>query len=208
VRLNTSVTGCDAGGVSIGSERIEARTIMWAAGVMASPAARWLNAGADRAGRVIVQSDLSVPGHPNIFVIGDTASLGTDGKPLPGVAPVAKQQGYYVARLIVARLAGKSLPSFRYRDFGSLATIGRKFAVVEIGRLRLTGFIAWIFWSVAHIYFLIGFRNRAIVALNWLWNYITFQRGTRLITGISGARMDDITPPEEKPAKKEMRGAA
>ena len=138
-------------------------------------------------------------------MLGDTATLdGADGNPLPGVAPVAKQQGAYVARLLLARQNGKTLPAFRYRDFGSLATIGRKRAVVQMGRLRLKGFIAWLIWCVAHIYFLIGFRNRLIVATNWLWNYATFQRGTRLITGMSGARMDDV-PHEKKPP---LRGAA
>jgi NADH dehydrogenase len=205
VRLGAAVTAVDAAGVSIGAERIEARTVIWGAGVMASPAGLWLGAATDGAGRVKVSPDLSVPGHPEIFVLGDTAALaGADGKPLPGVAPVAKQQGAYVARLLLARQQGKTLAPFRYRDFGSLATIGRKRAIVQIGRLRLAGFIAWLIWCVAHIYFLIGFRNRLIVATNWLWNYATFQRGTRLITGISGARMDDV-PHEEKPP---LRGAA
>jgi NADH dehydrogenase len=204
VRLGAAVTAVDAAGVSIGAERIEARTVIWAAGVMASPAGLWLGAATDRAGRVQVAPDLSVPGHPDIFVLGDTATLdGAGGKPLPGVAPVAKQQGAYVARLLLARRQGKTLPAFRYRDFGSLATIGRKRAIVQLGRFRLEGFIAWLIWCVAHIYFLIGFRNRLIVATNWLWNYLTFQRGTRLITGVSGARMDDML--EKKPP---IRGAA
>ena len=205
VRLGAAVTAVDADGVSIGADRIEARTVIWGAGVTASPAGLWLGAATDRAGRVKVAPDLSVPGHPDIFVLGDTATLdGADGKPLPGVAPVAKQQGAYVARLLLARRNGKTLPAFRYRDFGSLATIGRKRAVVQMGRLRLEGFIAWLIWCVAHIYFLIGFRNRLIVATNWLWNYATFQRGTRLITGMSGARMDDM-PHEKKPP---LRSAA
>ena len=186
VRLNVGVTAADCAGVSLGDERIEARTIMWAAGVMASPAGRWLGAKTDRAGRVLVGPDLSVPDHPDIFVIGDAAHvLGANGMPLPGVAPVAKQQGVYVGALIKARAAGRTLPPFRYRDFGSLATIGRKRAVAQLGSLKLNGFVAWLLWSVAHIYFLIGFRNRAVVAMNWAWNYVTFQRGTRLITGMS-----------------------
>jgi len=198
VKLNSAVTALDCDGVSIGQERIAARTVIWGAGVMASPAARWLNVEADRAGRVKVAPDLSAPGHPDIFVIGDTAAaMGTDGKPLPGVAPVAKQQGQYVAALLISREEGRSVPAFRYRDFGALATIGRKRAVVQMGRLKLKGFIAWLLWSVAHIYFLIGFRNRFAVATNWLWNYVTFQRGTRLITGMSGARMNDMPLPEE-----------
>ena len=205
VRLGAAVTAVDADGVSLGAERIEARTVIWGAGVMASPAGLWLGAATDRAGRVKVAPDLSVPGHPDIFVLGDTATLdGADGRPLPGVAPVAKQQGAYVARLLLARQNGKTPPAFRYRDFGSLATIGRKRAVIQMGRFRLEGFIAWLIWCVAHIYFLIGFRNRLIVATNWLWNYATFQRGTRLITGMSGARMDDV-PQEKKPP---LRSAA
>jgi NADH dehydrogenase len=194
VRVDAGVTAADCSGVSLGRERIEARTIMWAAGVMASPAGHWLGAKTDRAGRVLVNPDLSVPGCSNVFVIGDVAhALGPNGMPLPGVAPVAKQQGVYVARLIAARAEGRSLPPFRYRDFGSLATIGRKRAVAQLANLRLSGFLAWLLWSVAHIYFLIGFRNRAVVAMNWGWNYLTFQRGTRLITGMLGARMDDMT---------------
>jgi NADH:ubiquinone reductase (H+-translocating) len=184
VRLGAAVTGCDEGGVSIGSERIATRTVVWAAGVMASSAGAWLGVPTDRAGRVAVGPDLSVAGHPDIFVLGDTAVVaGSDGRPLPGVAPVAKQQGQYVARLLTARAAGKGVSPFRYRDYGSLATIGRSHAIMQLGRFKLSGFPAWVLWSVAHIYFLIGFRNRLIVALNWLWNYVTFQRGTRLITG-------------------------
>jgi NADH dehydrogenase len=199
VRLGAAVTALDDGGVSLGAARVEARTVIWGAGVMASPAGRWLAAEADRAGRVKVTPDLSVPGHPEIFVIGDTAAAnGANGRPLPGVAPVAKQQGEYVARLLIAREQGRSLPPFRYRDFGSLATIGRKRAVIQMGRLKLQGFIAWTIWCVAHIYFLIGFRNRFVVALNWMWNYVTFQRGTRLITGMEGARVEDIALPADE----------
>jgi NADH dehydrogenase len=202
VRLSAAVSDCDCASVSIGQERIETRTIIWAAGVKASPAAQWLGAASDHAGRVKVTPDLSIPDDPNIFVIGDAAAaFGPDGKPLPGVAPVAKQQGRYVADLLTARLEGKSMPPFRYRDFGSLATIGRKKAVVQLGKLKISGLAAWLFWSVAHIYFLIGFRNRLAVALNWAWNYLTFQRGARLITGIAGSRMQDITPaPVSAPA--------
>ena len=128
-------------------------------------------------------------------MIGDAAAAsGRDGKPLPGVAPVAKQQGRYVANLLIARTKGRPLPPFRYRDFGSLATIGRKRAVAQMGALKVTGLAAWLLWSVAHIYFLIGFRNRLAVALSWCWSYVTFQRGTRLITGISGSRIEDLAP--------------
>jgi NADH dehydrogenase len=209
IRLGSSVTEVDAAGVAIGPERIEARTAIWAAGVMASPAGRWLQTETDRAGRVMVNGDLTVPGHPNIFAIGDTAHLeGRDGNLLPGVAPVAKQQGKYVAKLLRARAAGKTEPPFRYRDYGSLATIGRKSAVVQIRRFKMKGFFAWVLWSVAHIYFLIGFRNRLAVALHWLWNYVTFQRGTRLITGIAGSRMEDVADPRRQPQRPPMRGAA
>jgi NADH dehydrogenase len=198
VRLNARVTGCDCSRVSIGQERIETRTIMWAAGVMASPAGDWLGADVDHAGRVKVAADLSVPGHPHIFIIGDTAHVrGRDGQPLPGVAPVAKQQGRYVANLLTARAIGRSAPPFRYRDLGAMATIGRKRAVAQLGRLRLSGFIAWTLWSVAHIYYLIGFRNRLVVAMNWAWHYVTFQRGARLITGISGSRIEDVPHEDE-----------
>lgn len=189
VRLERPVTACDARGVSLGEERIEAATLIWAAGVMASPAGNWLGAATDRAGRVRVEPDLSLPGHPEIFVLGDTAHVsGADGLPLPGVAPVAKQQGLYVARLLKARTQERIIPPFRYSGFGMLATIGRKRAVAQLGRMRLSGFPAWLLWSLAHIYFLIGFRNRLIVALNWGWNYLTLQRGSRLITGMPGAR--------------------
>ena len=157
---------------------------------MASPAGNWLNAKTDRVGRVIVGPDLKVPGLPEVFVLGDAASVsGPDGKPLPGVAPVAKQEGAYVATLIITELLGKPTLPFRYRHYGSLATIGRKNAVVEMGDFRFSGLIAWLTWCVAHIYFLIGFRNRLAVTLNWGWNYLTFQRGTRLITGPTGSHV-------------------
>jgi len=184
VRLGHPASACDAGGVVVSGERIEARTIIWAAGVAASPAAKWLGAEKDRAGRVIVDRDLTLPGHPEIFVIGDTAAApGRDGKPLPGVAPVAKQQGAYVGRVIAARAMAKAEPPpFRYRSYGNLATIGRKVAVADFGRIRLGGRVAWLLWGVIHVLFLIGFRNRIAVLLDWLWAYVTFQRGARLIT--------------------------
>jgi NADH dehydrogenase len=182
VRLGIAVTGCDEAGISMGTERIESRTIMWSAGVDASPAGRWLDAETDRAGRVKVEPDLSLPGRPHIFVLGDTALVtGGGGEPLPGVAPVAKQQGAYVARLIAARAGGRSVPPFQYRDFGMLAIIGRSRAVAQFGRVKLSGFPAWLLWCFAHLYFLIGFRNRLFVMLNWAWNFLTFRRGARLI---------------------------
>jgi NADH:quinone reductase (non-electrogenic) len=185
VRLGTPVAAIDSSGVTIGPARIDSRTVIWAAGVAASPAGHWIGAKCDRVGRIEVDRDLSVPGHPEIFAIGDTAlSLDANGKPLPGIAPVAKQQGRYVGNLIKARLRGAE-PSkpFRYRNYGNLATIGRKAAVIDFGWIHLRGLVAWVIWSVVHIYFLIGFRNRAMVALDWLWAYFTFQRGARLITG-------------------------
>lgn len=185
VLTGRAVTACDADGVSLGEERLASRTVLWAAGVMASPAGKWLAVERDRAGRIVVEPDYSVPGHPEIFAIGDTAAMrDADGRAVPGVAPAAKQGGRYVARTILARVAGRPAPpAFRYRDWGNMATIGRRSAVCDFGRIRLTGFPAWILWGAAHVYFLIGLRNRAMVALNWLWSYLTFQRGARLITG-------------------------
>ena len=197
VRLGAAVTDCSCEGVRLGGDFIPARTIIWAAGVMASPAGRWLGAETDRAGRVKVRADLSVPGHPDVFVIGDTAAAtAPDGSMLPGVAPVAKQQGQYVARALVARSKGRTAEAFRYRDYGLLATIGRSRAVAQLGGLHISGFLAWVLWSVAHVYFLIGFRNRFVVALNWAWSYITFQRGSRLITGLYARQLDDMRQPE------------
>ncbi len=185
VLTNTPVELCDADGVVSGGQRIEARTILWAAGVQAAPAAKWLQAERDRAGRVKVNADLSVPGEPDIFVIGDNAAvMQANGQPVPGVAPAAKQMGAYVARVIAGRIAGKPVAEpFRYRNYGNFATIGRHAAVADFGWLRLSGYPAWLLWGAAHIYFLIGFRNRLAVMLDWLWAYITFQRGVRLITG-------------------------
>jgi NADH dehydrogenase len=195
IRLDARVTDCDCSSVSLGNERLQTRTIVWAAGVKAAPVAGWLGAESDRAGRVKVKADLSVPGHPDIFVIGDAAAAtGLDGRPLPGVAPVAKQQGWYVANLLTARAEGRTLPAFRYRDVGSMATIGRKRAVAQIGAFKVSGLVAWLLWSMTHIFFLIGFRNRLAVAMHWGLNYVTFQRGMRLITGISGSRIEDVMP--------------
>jgi NADH:ubiquinone reductase (H+-translocating) len=185
VRLGKPVSHCDEAGVIIGEERLEAATLVWAAGVASSPAAQWLGVDKDRLGRVMVGPDLTVPGHSEIFVIGDTAhALGRDGQPLPGLAPVAKQQGAYVARVLRARLAGKSPPApFRYRNYGAMATIGRRAAVADFGWLKLDGTLAWLMWGLVHVSFLIGFRNRVVVMLDWIWSYVTFQSGARLITG-------------------------
>ncbi|TSD83675.1 DoxX family membrane protein [Mycobacterium sp. KBS0706] len=183
--LNNAVEAIDETGVVVGGRRIAARTVFWAAGVMASPAAKWLGAECDRAGRIKVGPDLSVPGLPNVFAIGDTAwSEGWNGKPVPGLAPAAKQAGAYVARLIRSQLEGRPAPAaFRYRHLGSLATIGRRSAVADFGWLRLSGPIAWWLWGAVHIAFLAGMRNRIVVALDWFWAYLTFRRSTRLITG-------------------------
>src|SRR5262244_1732865 len=186
VRTSTRVTNCDRRGVDLDRGRIDASTIIWAAGVVASPAARWLGAEHDPAGRVLVRPDLSVPHHPEIFVIGDAAAVRDEkGAMVPGIAPAAKQMGRYVGRLIAARATKTSSPApFRYRSVGDLATIGRRAAVVKFGKLRLKGFVGWLFWSLAHIYFLIGVKNRFIVAFTWLWDYVTFHRGARLITEV------------------------
>ncbi|MGQ0384359.1 MAG: NAD(P)/FAD-dependent oxidoreductase [Gammaproteobacteria bacterium] len=185
VRLGRPVTDCSAEGVAIGEERIPAATILWAAGVSASPAARWLGIAGDRAGRLPVEPDLTAPGHDHIYVIGDAAvAKDARGAPLPGIAPVAKQQGGYVARSIAAHLAGISPEPFAYADRGLLATIGRKCAVISYRRLKLTGWPAWWLWGAAHIYFLVSLRNRLIVVTQWLWSYFAFERGARLITGM------------------------
>jgi NADH dehydrogenase len=185
VRLNAAVTDIDDRGVSLGESRIESRVVIWAAGVAASPAGKWTGAATDRAGRVLIEPDLTLKGRRNVFIIGDTASLkGDDGRPLPGVAPVAKQQGAHVARTIARHVSGQSPPApFRYADVGMLATVGRKAAVADFSGFKLRGFIGWLVWSVAHIYFLIGFRNRLAVSIDWIWSYLTFERGARLITG-------------------------
>jgi NADH dehydrogenase len=185
VRLGAPVSHCDAEGVVIGDCRVRCATIIWAAGVMASAAAQWLGVDKDRAGRIVVGSDLTVPGHPEVFCIGDTAHVpGVDGNPLPGLAPVAKQQGAYVARVLRARLASKATSKpFRYRSWGTMATIGRRAAVADLGWVKLDGTLAWLLWGAVHVSFLIGFRNRLIVILDWLWSYVTFQSGARLITG-------------------------
>jgi NADH dehydrogenase len=185
------VLECDERGVYLAGGRIEAGSVIWAAGTMASPAAQWVSAERDRAGRIPVRSDLSLQGFNDIFVIGDTASVNdARGRPVPGLASAAKQMGKYVGKLITARVAGRSVPPFRYRHEGSLATIGRRAAVVELGHIQLTGFIGWMFWSAVHIYFLIGIRNRFVVAVTWLWSYVTFERGARLITEVSRVAAD------------------
>lgn len=179
------VSKCDETGVTLKSGKIvKAATIIWGAGVMASPAADWLKTKMDKAGRVVVGPDLRLPGHDNIYVIGDTASvIDSTGLTVPGVAPAAKQMGKHVARSIGAALVNKHWPPFSYRNYGNLATIGRKSAVADFGKFRLTGLIAWFVWGIVHVAFLIGFRNRMTVMLDWTWSYLTFGRGARLIIG-------------------------
>jgi len=185
VLLDTPIEAIDDRGVTAKTRRIEAANVIWCAGVEASPVARWLDMPAARGGRMQVAPDLSVPGHPEIFVVGDAAFVtGPGGEPLPGLAPVAKQQGTYVGELITRRVRGDPVPPpFRYRDEGALATIGRHSAIADFGWVRLTGFVAWVIWGIVHIFFLIGFRNRASVFLNWVWAWVTYGRGARLITG-------------------------
>jgi NADH dehydrogenase len=179
-----TVTGVDATGVDLGEQRLTANTVLWAAGVAASPLGRQLGTPLDRAGRVQVAADLSLPAHPEVFVIGDLAGVrDTSGRPVPGVAPAAKQMGKHAARQIRARLDGRATQAFHYRDAGSLATIGRMAAVAQWGRLRLSGLPAWWLWLCAHIFFLIGFRNRLVVMLDWCWAYWTYQRSARIVTG-------------------------
>jgi NADH dehydrogenase len=194
VRTNSKVECCDADGIIAAGERIEARTLIWAAGVAASPAAQWLQVEPDRAGRVSVNSNLTLPGDPNVFIIGDTAAVAwEDGKIVPGIAPAAKQEGQYVAELLLRRMqetggiqapgGGGPEPGFHYHHAGDLATIGHKAAVADFGWIRLSGLPAWLLWGCVHIFFLIGFRNRLIVMVGWLWSYFTSDRGARLITG-------------------------
>jgi NADH:ubiquinone reductase (H+-translocating) len=182
IRTGQAVQEVDGESVVIAGERIAAKTVLWAAGVTASPAGRWVGAETDRAGRVLVQRDLSVPGHPEIMVLGDTAHLEQDGKPLPGVAPVAMQQGTYAGKRVLRLLRAQQAKPFRYVDKGNLAIIGRRSAIADFGWLRLHGFVAFVVWAVVHIFYLINFRNRLLVMTQWVWAYLTAQRGARLIT--------------------------
>ena len=183
VRKGTPVTGVDAGGVTMGERRIEAATVLWAAGVAASALARDLGAPLDKAGRVVVGQDLSVPGHPEAFVIGDLAAFVQDGQLLPGVAQVAIQQGRHAARMVECAIEGRPRQPFRYVNYGNMATIGRAAAIADLGWLRLSGWPAWVAWLFLHIMKLVGFRNRLGVLLQWTWAYFTYQRSVRLITG-------------------------
>ena len=187
VLLGHGVDQIDEDGVIVAGKRIASRTVMWTAGVAPSPAGKWLAVDTDRAGRVKVQTDLTVPGHSEIFVIGDTAALEQDGKPLPGVAQVAIQQGRYAARLIHRRIAGEAAPRpFRYFDKGNMAVVGKGFAVLQTGRVRMSGFLAWMAWATVHLEFLAQSSLRVSVFLQWVWTYLTGQRGSRLIVDHRG----------------------
>jgi len=197
IRTNARVETVDAEGVVVGGERIASRTVFWTAGVTPSPAGQWLQAETDRAGRVRVFPDLSVPGRPEVFVVGDTASLDQDGKPLPGVAQVAMQQGRHVGRSIARRVTGQAPPRpFHYFDKGNMAVIGRNFAILESGRWQLSGFVAWLAWAVIHIMFLPQAGSKVMVFTQWVWSYVTKQRGSRLILEprVAPAKLSDTKP--------------
>jgi len=203
VRLGQAVDRIDEGGIVAGGERIASHTVIWTAGVAPSPAGQWLGAATDRAGRVKIQPDLTVPDHPEIFVVGDTASLEHDGRPLPGVAQVAMQQGRYAARLIRRRLQGKTAPRpFHYFDKGNMAVVGKGFAVLQSGPIRMSGFIAWLGWAAVHLEFLAQSSLRVSVFVQWVWTYLTGQRGSRLIVtppvaSIASPPVDAVTPARE-----------
>jgi len=194
VWLDSRVTAIDELGVEIGGTRIDARTVIWAAGVAASPLGRALDVPLDQAGRVLVNPDLSIPGHPEVAVIGDLAAVTTDGKPVPGVSPAAKQMGRHAAENIIRGLRGDAARPFRYRDYGTLATIGRRAAVAVLGPIKLSGYAAWLTWLFAHVYFLIGFRNRLVVLLDWAWAYWSFTRFARVV--IEPIRAADSDTPQ------------
>jgi NADH dehydrogenase len=197
------VADVDGRGISIGGRRLGAKTVLWAAGVKASPLARSLNAPLDRAGRVLVRPDLTVPGMPEVFVIGDLAALEQDGKAVPGVAPAAIQEGRHAAANILRAMRGEPYVPFRYRDSGTLATIGRAAAVAELGPVRVSGLAAWLLWLLVHILWLIGFRNRFLVIIGWAWTYLRYERGARLITGdVAGLMRTPARGTDGRPAEK------
>jgi NADH dehydrogenase len=205
VRTGALVTEIDADGVTVGGERIATRTVLWAAGVMGSGLGRALGVPLDRAGRVIVGPDLSIPDHPEVFVVGDLASLIQDGKPVPAVAPAAVQEARHAARNVLRAIRGEPRLPFRYKDKGSLATIGRLAAVADLGRLKLSGPLAWVAWLVLHVMFLVGFRNRIIVVFQWAWSFVSYDRGARLITGPLRRPADQ--PRAEAPPRIETRAS-
>jgi NADH dehydrogenase len=198
VRTNAMVTNIEPGVVSVGGERIPAAVILWGAGVSASPLGKMLGVPTDKAGRVIVEPDLTVPGHPEVFVAGDLASVHrSNGKPVPGVAPAAIQMGKFTARQIKNILAGKPREKFEYLDKGSLATIGRSHAIAEFpGNIHISGYFAWLSWLFIHLLFLVGFRNRFLVMIEWAWSYITYNHSARLITDT--AEEEEMEKPKQK----------
>ena len=198
--MNAQVTRIDERGVWLGDELVASTTVLWGAGVRATPFTERLGVPLDRAGRVLVEPDLSLPGHAHVFAIGDMTHFShQDGQPLPGISPVAMQMGRHVARNIEHDLRGQPREPFRYVDKGTMATIGRKAAIVQFGRWKFSGFAAWVTWLVVHIYFLIGFRNRLVVLFNWAWSYFTYQRGARLITGgVSRQNKDEAASPDRR----------
>jgi NADH dehydrogenase FAD-containing subunit len=201
VRLGQGVDQIDENGVTVAGDRIASKTVIWTAGVSPSPAGKWLNAETDHAGRVRVQQNLTMPGHPEIFVIGDTSTLEQDGKPLPGVAQVAMQQGRYVGKLIRSRLTGSATPApFRYVDKGNMAVVGKGFAVLQSGKICLSGFFAWLAWAAVHLEFLAQSSLRVSVFVQWVWTYVTGQRGSRLI--VDHWRSEPGRPVESKPSTK------
>jgi NADH dehydrogenase len=206
VRTHSMVTGVDAEGVTVGGERLRARTVLWGAGVAASPLGRSLGAPVDKAGKVKVQADLGVPGHPEVWVAGDLAAFEQDGRPVPGVAPAAIQMGDHAARNVLRLMAGETPRPFRYVDKGSLATIGRRAAVAVIGRVKLSGLPAWLAWLGIHIFFLIGFRNRIVVIFEWALAYFTHQRNARLI--LEPPELPPLTTPAEAPPEAAREPAA
>ena len=192
VRTGESVDDVREDGITAAGQRIAAANVFWCAGTEATPAARWTGAQAGRHGLIKVNADCSIIGHDDIFAIGDVAEMaGADGKPLPALAPVAKQQGHYLGRLIRARIEGRAAPKpFHYRDYGQLAVLGRSAAVADFGWLRLSGVIAWMLWSAVHLFLLLGARNKMVVYLNWVWAWITYGSGARLMTGIDRAEAE------------------
>jgi NADH dehydrogenase len=205
VRLGHGADQIDAEGAMVAGERIASKTVIWTAGVAPSPAGKWLNLATDRAGRVRVEQDVSVPGYPEVFVVGDTASFDQDGKPLPGVAQVAIQQGHYVGRLIHRVISGKARPGpFRYFDKGNMAVVGKGFAVLQSGKVHISGFIAWLAWAGVHLQFLAQSSLRASVFLQWVWTYVTGQRGSRLIVNHRAAETIEAMTPAAKEAHLEL----
>jgi len=214
VRLQQAVTACRADGVELGADFLDAGIVLWAAGVQASPAGGWLGAETDKAGRIAVGPRLTLPGDERVFVLGDAARVeDAAGRELPGIAPVAKQQGAYAARALRSLLRGEAPAAFRYRDRGQLATVGRRAAVIRYGRLRLRGRLAWWVWGIAHVYFLIGLRSRLLVGLQWLWSYFAYERGARLITGLrqaecAGEGRRSTRPPSAAPTSRQKEETA